>query len=229
MTGTVETFTEREEIEMLLPWYVTGKLDPADRARVEAWLAREPAMARQLELIREEQQASVVANEAVAVPERIRPQNVANRAVSDTASPVSWLSGIAGAIGDFFRQPTAGAVRWAAAAVAAIILAQAVVIGSNVWSPTPGYETASGPKSTAQDGLIVLVTFKETATIQDITKALAAIDAAIIDGPRAGGLYRVRLSNAKLEGPAATARIEALRQQSGVVARVLPPSGTGRP
>jgi anti-sigma factor RsiW len=227
MTGTVEKFSEREEIEMLLPWYVTGKLDAADRTRVERWLAREPAMVRQLELIREEQQASVVANAAVEVPERLRPQSVATQAVSATAGPISWLPGLAGAIGDFFRQPTAGAVRWAAAAVAAVIIAQAAVIGVKMWSPSPGYETASGPNRVARGGLVVLVAFKETASIKDVAAALSSIDAAIVDGPRAGGLFRVRLSATPHEGQAATDRIEVLRRQTSVVARVLPQTSTG--
>jgi anti-sigma factor RsiW len=227
MTGTDEKFSEREEIEMLLPWYVTGKLDATDRARVERWLTREPTMARQLELIREEQQASVVANEAIAVPERLRPQNVATKAVSATAGPISWLSGLAGAIGDFFRQPTAGAVRWAAAVVAAVIISQATVIGVNVWSSSPDYETASGPNRVARDGMVVLVTFKETANIKDIAAALSSIDAVIVDGPHAGGLFRVRLPAMPLEGQAATDRIEALRRQTSVIARVLPQASTG--
>ncbi len=226
MTGT-EKFSEREEIEMLLPWFVTGKLDAADRARVERWLAREPAMSRQLELIREEQQASVVANEAVAVPERLRPQSAATQAVSATTGPISWLSGLASAIGDFFRQPTAGAVRWAAAAVAAVLIAQAIVIGANVWAPSPGYETASGPGRVAPEGLVVLVTFKDSASIKDIAATLSSIDAAIVDGPHAGGLFRVRLSAVPLEGQAASDRIDALRRQTGVVARVLPQASTG--
>ena len=68
MSDTKETFSEREEIEMLLPWFVTGRLDAADKAKVEAFLAREPAMRRQLDLIREEQGETIAANEAVALP-----------------------------------------------------------------------------------------------------------------------------------------------------------------
>jgi hypothetical protein len=33
------TIDEREEIEMLLPWYVTGRLEPVEMATVEAYLA----------------------------------------------------------------------------------------------------------------------------------------------------------------------------------------------
>ena len=52
MSGQDSREREREEIEMLLPWYVTGRLDRADRARVEGYLARHPDVAAQLDLVR---------------------------------------------------------------------------------------------------------------------------------------------------------------------------------
>ena len=59
---------EREEIEMLLPWYATGRLDRADRAKVESYLARHPQMSAQLDLIRAEREQTVLANEALGSP-----------------------------------------------------------------------------------------------------------------------------------------------------------------
>lgn len=59
---------EREEIEMLLPWYVTGKLDRADKGRVEAYLARHPHLSTQLDLMRAEREQSVLGNEALGAP-----------------------------------------------------------------------------------------------------------------------------------------------------------------
>ena len=52
---------------MLLPWYVTGRLDRADAARVESYLARHPQIAAQLDLIRAEREETVMANEALGV------------------------------------------------------------------------------------------------------------------------------------------------------------------
>src|SRR5687768_14432843 len=68
MTNTPPADAEREEIEMLMPWYVTGKLDPSDRARVEAYLAAHPEVARQLDLARAERDEAVAANEALGWP-----------------------------------------------------------------------------------------------------------------------------------------------------------------
>ena len=47
------TMDEREEIEALLPWFVTGKLAEAERVRVELYLAEHPDVARQVALARE--------------------------------------------------------------------------------------------------------------------------------------------------------------------------------
>ena len=33
---------ERDEMAALLPFYLAGKLDAGDRARIEAWLERDP-------------------------------------------------------------------------------------------------------------------------------------------------------------------------------------------
>jgi anti-sigma factor RsiW len=68
MSNTPLADAEREEFEMLLPWYATGRLGPSDRARVEAYLAIHPEMARQIDLVRAERDETVAANEALGWP-----------------------------------------------------------------------------------------------------------------------------------------------------------------
>ena len=65
MTETERAFSEREQIEMLLPWYVGGSLDATDRDRVERYLAHHPDLRRQLDLIRQERRETIQANEAL--------------------------------------------------------------------------------------------------------------------------------------------------------------------
>jgi anti-sigma factor RsiW len=45
---------EPSEIEMLLPWHAAGTLNARDAKRVEEALARDPGLARQYAVIREE-------------------------------------------------------------------------------------------------------------------------------------------------------------------------------
>jgi len=102
---------EREEIEMLLPWYVTGKLDRTDAARVESYLARHPRLAAQLDLIRAERDETVLANEALG-----RPSATAlDRLLASLPAAKPWLaqriarSALFQRVSDFFAAPTARA------------------------------------------------------------------------------------------------------------------------
>jgi len=64
------TMDEREEIEALLPWFVTGKLAEAERVRVELYLAEHPDVARQVALAREESVETIAGAESFGVPSR---------------------------------------------------------------------------------------------------------------------------------------------------------------
>lgn len=71
MTGnTIEMtqLTEREEVEMLVPFYVTGRISQEDAARVDAYLRRNPDFAEHIELARDERMATVSVNEALGFP-----------------------------------------------------------------------------------------------------------------------------------------------------------------
>ena len=68
MSRETNPMRERDDIELLLPWYVTGRLSAEDRARVEAWLQRDPDLARQLPLAAEESLEARRSAEATPVP-----------------------------------------------------------------------------------------------------------------------------------------------------------------
>src|SRR5688500_6059483 len=61
---------EREEIETLLPWFVTCKLGTADEQRVERYLREHPEMQRQVTLPREESAATVAGAQSFGMPSR---------------------------------------------------------------------------------------------------------------------------------------------------------------
>ena len=68
MNDETEALSEREQIEALLPWYVTGKLDAAGCGRVETYMARHPEMRRQLVLIDEDRDVAQRVNAAIVPP-----------------------------------------------------------------------------------------------------------------------------------------------------------------
>jgi len=59
---------EPSEIELLLPWHATGTLNARDARRVEEALARDPELAKQYAVIREEYAATVHLNESLGGP-----------------------------------------------------------------------------------------------------------------------------------------------------------------
>ncbi len=213
---------EREEIEMLLPWYVTGRLDPADLAKVEAYLAAHPQVARQLDLARAERDETVAANEALGFP----PAGATERLMAALpAARPGWaaLRAVRGGlqqVGDLFVVPTANAVRWAAVAAAVLFAVQAVAIVTLMRERTGTYQTASG--SQASDGISVLVTFTDEAKAPAISQLLADFDARIVDGPKAGGVYKVRLRTEDRSPAAREALVRRLAERRDILRAVLP-------
>lgn len=56
------------EIEMLLPWYAAGTLNPRDVRKVEEALARDVELARQYAVIREEYAGTIELNGSLGAP-----------------------------------------------------------------------------------------------------------------------------------------------------------------
>ncbi|MGI9410350.1 MAG: hypothetical protein ACR2OV_09780 [Hyphomicrobiaceae bacterium] len=204
MTETLETFSEREEIEMLLPWYATGKLDAKDRDRVEHYLADHGDMRVQLEIIRDEQLETISANELLGAPVAGALDRLRTAVAAETPEP-SKLAAVGRSlwqeIATVFSNPTPRAVQWAGAAAALLLIAQAGVIGSYVvpGSDSSGsYTTASGPQAGVNSGTIVIVRFAADAKLSDVAEVLASIKGELVAGPKPGGLYDVRIARKKV-------------------------------
>src|ERR1700723_3504739 len=59
---------EPDDIELLLPWHAAGTLSARDARRVEEALARDPELARQYAVIREEYAETIHLNESLGAP-----------------------------------------------------------------------------------------------------------------------------------------------------------------
>jgi hypothetical protein len=213
--------TEREEIETLLPWYATGRLGRADMARVESYLAGHPQLARQLDLVRDEQAQTVAANEALGWPSAGAVDRLVAGLPAAPQGGTRWRAGALffQAIREFFAAPTAGGLRWAAAGAAALIVVQTATIATLLLSDRGGtYRLASGRQSGAA-GASALVAFTDEATAPAISRMLAEFDASIVDGPKPGGLYKIRL---RIEDPSqAEAQLRRLEERRDLVRAVL--------
>jgi len=213
---------EREEMEMLLPWYVTGRLDAADLAKMEAYLAAHPEVARQLDLARTERDETVAANEALGLPSA---GATARLMASLPAARPGWaamraLRGGLQQVGDLLAAPTANAVRWAALAAAVLIAVQGVAIVSLLNERAGTYQTASGGQS--GDGIALLVTFADDAKATAISQLLTDLDGSIVDGPKAGGVYKIRLRTEDRSTAGREALMRRLAGRRDIVRAVLP-------
>jgi hypothetical protein len=209
---------EREDIEKLLPWYVTGRLGRADTSKVQSYLSQHPDVLGQLDLIRAELQETVRANEAIGWP----PSGMRDRLMASlppTRGRLSgrWLSSLV----DFFTMPTARGVQWAAFVAALFVLAQAALITSLlVRSSDQTYQVASG--ASQADGLSALIAFSDDAKAPAIERLLAEFDANIVDGPKPGGVYKIRLRTLDKSRPTQDALLSKLAERRDVVRIVLP-------
>jgi hypothetical protein len=220
----LEALSERDEIEALLPWYVSGKLDATSRARVERFIEAHPEMKAHMALAREEADASISANEAISPPGRAALDRLRG---SITTGPrrkpaAGLLTQISDRFADWFAGFTPPQLALAGAVAALLVLLQAAVIGSFLIERAiaPTYQTAGGGEEADGGGFELLVGFSATATASEITDLLKRLDAVVTDGPRAG-LYRLRFPEAKAGDEDRNAAIEALKQ-SGIVTSVLP-------
>jgi hypothetical protein len=220
----LENLSERDEIEALLPWYVSGTLDAKSRARVERYMEAHPELKAHLALAREEEDATVAANEAIAAPGRDALDRL--RASVAAAPRRKQAAGLLSEISDRFADWLSGfsppQLAFAGAAAALVLALQSGVIGALVMErvAAPTYQTAGGGEEKAGEGLELLVGFSPTATAQEITDLLKRLDAVVTDGPKAG-LYRLRFPGAKESDEDRKKAIDALKQ-SGIVMTVLP-------
>jgi anti-sigma-K factor RskA len=189
---------EPTEIETLLPWYVAGTLRRRDRQRVEAALRSDPELARRLELVREELAETIHFNETLGAP----TPGVADRlmaaidAEAGTARKrpgvaAGWLTGF---LANLSPRTLAVATSFAALAIAL----QAVMIVEVFTKPPLGSVQQASLGAEQHHGTFAMVRFAREASAAEITNFLQNYQAALVDGPTQGGLYRVRIAMTSL-------------------------------
>ena len=181
-------------IETLLPWYAAGTLRRRDRQRVEDALRSDPALARQADLAREELAETISLNESLGVPSA-RAMDRLMSAIDDEAVAAHKRASaqmLAGRFATFVAgfSPRTLAVA-AAVACLAIALQASVLVGI---LSRPAFEQNVAANETNGHGTYAMVRFAREASAAEITQFLENYQATLVDGPRPGGFYRVRLT-----------------------------------
>ena len=104
------------------------------------------------------------------------------------------------------------------------MLLQAATVGYLLSErPSAGYQQASGGQSaTAARALCAGSICRCGDGKRDLRRRWLDLDMSVVEGPRQGALFRVRLGGASLSDAARDARIDALRRRTNVVSLVTP-------
>ena len=219
MNNESEILSEADEIAALLPWYVSGKISAADKTRVDAYVSAHPEVRDHIALAREEADAVFAVNQDIAVPRAALDRLRASIASSPSARLHSVQASVLDRLGVFLGGLTPRQLAYAGVAAALAIAVQAASIGALMQGQSGGgYKTASGSKVEAGAGTFALVAFQPAAPAGTLSAFLAESKFTIVEGPKAGGLFRVRVSDTALSAADADAALAKLKARSDLVA-----------
>src|SRR3989442_14424117 len=144
MAMSKKLLDEPSEIEMLLPWHAAGTLNARDARRVDEALARDPELARQYAVIREEYAETIHLNESLGAPSaRAMRKLFAAIDVEPARNPSAALN-LSARIVEFFAKLSPRTLAWSASLGALALLLQAGVIGAVLMkNQAASYQTAS--------------------------------------------------------------------------------------
>jgi len=214
------------DVELLLPWHAAGTLCQRDRQRIEAAIASDPELARRYELVREELGETIHLNEILDVPSALAMDALFAKIDAEPARVPSVSVSLAARIREFFATLSPRTLAWSASAALLAILLQAGLIVDIAFKQSsvggPGsFRTASVPINAGGEGSYALMRFQAQANAADINQFLESNKLSIAEGPLAGGLFRVRVSAAKVSKPELADIVKKL-QRDKVVGFIAP-------
>jgi hypothetical protein len=220
MAMSKKMLDEPGEIEMLLPWHAAGTLNARDARRVEEALARDPELARQYAVIREEYAETIHLNESLGAPSARAMQKLFAAIDGEPVRKPSLTSRISTGIAQFFASLSPRTLAWSAGAAAVALLLQAGVIGA-VLMQGQTYQTASlsvneRPAATMTRELgaagtppRALVRFAPDAKMADINALLDSYQATVVGG--ANGLFRLQFGGKSMNKDEVAGMMSKLR------------------
>ena len=200
--GRILPFTHdpHRETRDLMPWLITGRLEPEERTRVEAHLASCEECSRELAGER------TLASEVAELPIATGIGWAAMRDRLDTAAQASAFVPTAQLLRRRFTMRQIGTVLAAQAA----LLAAAVTVTLRIEAPMASYHALGSRPSAAAGNAIIM--FRPDARQSDISRLLKDSDARLVDGPTAANAYVLRIPAAER-----AAALDRLRADTAVV------------
>jgi anti-sigma factor RsiW len=226
MIASRDKAPEREDIEALLPWHAAGTLSRRDAERVEQALAQDAELARRFELVREEMVETIHLNETTGAPSARVAQRLFAAIDAEDGHETrrtfkfdlgGWLTGLV-------EQLSPRTLAWSGVAAAVAIMLQAgLLAGLFLGERGTSYQTASyGEPTAAAQGAYALVRFNPAASAADITRFFDQNKASLVEGPRAGGIYRIKVAANNLSRDETAKIVARMAEDKNVVAFIVP-------
>jgi anti-sigma-K factor RskA len=208
---------EPQDVEELLPWYVTGRVSREEARGIEAALKTMPDLAGKLAQVQREREAVSRAAEAVepAPPETL--QRLLQQVETTRQWRVPRIEGHSEA-GGWLKAAMGRNAVWQTALAAACVAI--VALGVQLYNAPAGDQFNVASSISRAGGATLIVTFQPSATANDIGTLLTGLNAKIVDGPKPGGAYTVELPSAQTSD--VDAATSTLLARKDLVAAVLP-------
>ena len=195
---------EPGEIELLLPWHAAGTLNMRDSRKVEEALARDPDLAGQYAVIREEYAGTIDLNESLGAPSARAMLKLFAAIDAEPARKPSLSRSIATRFAGFFASLSPRTLAWSAGLGAFALVLQAGVIAAVLMNNRPAsFQTASLSMNepitrdlAAATSPRALVRFVPDARVSDVTALLDKYQASITGAK--DGMFRLQFANAAM-------------------------------
>jgi anti-sigma factor RsiW len=204
MMAAGKNLMEREpsEVELLLPWHAAGTLNARDSRKVDEALARDPELARQYAVIREEYAETIDLNESLGAPSALAMQKLFAAIDAEPARRSRSYRSLASRFAAFFASLSPRTLAWSASLAVLVLIVQAGVIGTVLMNrQLTSFQTASlsNDESNTRDVSLAapsraLVRFAPDARLGEVTALLDKYHAAIIETAQ-GGMFRVQFAD----------------------------------
>ncbi|NJD31707.1 MAG: hypothetical protein FIB04_07455 [Gammaproteobacteria bacterium] len=205
------------EAARLLPWFVSGRLDPVERARVDEHLAACP-------ICRADREAQAQLRELMRSDDRIEysPQPALEKLMSRIDEMDREFDSGGSTIAPRPPRVAMHAPRWL---VAALVI-QTVglgVLGAALWQhfgsePAPGqYRTLAATAEPVTGAPQLRVVFAPATTVADIAELLRPMRGTVVSGPSEAGAYAIAVAGDHARPRELDAQIERLRADRRVL------------
>ena len=184
MADPINSAQPHDESEELLPWYATGRLEAAQRERIEAHLARCEHCRQQLAVERRLiEQFRLFSPEVESGWTRIAGRVASDRRQS--ARRRRTMRELTHAIWPVFAQPAVAAL--ATAQVAFLVVASGLL----VWLSHPAYHALGSGSAPPSANIIIM--FRANTPERDVRSVLGTASASIVGGPTSTGAYLIHV------------------------------------